>query len=111
MITFHRLIETKEFMGINFQSLAEDLTTSAAKLCVIGTFITPMTVNELKIFRRLIEYIRFDGESQGAYDDQTDYYYWNGQTIVVWGDITNQALILQRNQQNDILAFFPNEQL
>nr|DAG66304.1 MAG TPA: hypothetical protein [Caudoviricetes sp.]DAI20732.1 MAG TPA: hypothetical protein [Caudoviricetes sp.] len=107
MITFHRPIEVKEFMGIDFQSLAEDLTTSAAKLCIIGTFITPMTVDEVKIFKRLLEYIRFDGEWQGAYDDQTDYYYWNGRTIVIWGDIANQALILQRNQRNDVLAFFP----
>ena len=70
MITFHRPIEVKEFMGIDFQSLAEDLTTSAAKLCVIGTFITPMTVDEVKIFKRLLEYIRFDGEWQGAYDER-----------------------------------------
>ena len=45
MITFHTPLETGDFMGIDFQILADDLSTSAARLVVVGTFIYATTVN------------------------------------------------------------------
>lgn len=90
-------------MGINFQTLADDLTTSAARLVVVGTFISPLTTDEQRAFRRLVATIRSEGEWQGSYDDQTDYYSWCGHQLAVWVDIVHQALIIRKTACNDIL--------
>lgn len=103
MITFHTPLETGDFIGIDFQAMADDLSTSAARLVVVGTFISPLTTEERAALQRLIYTIRRDGEWQGAYDDQTDYYTWNGHQVAVWNDIANQALIIRKRARNDIL--------
>lgn len=103
MITFHTPLETGNFMGVDFQVMADDLSTSAARLVVVGTFISPLTTEEKARFQRLVVDIRRDGEWNGSYDDQTDYYTWNGHQVAVWGDILNQALIIRKTARNDIL--------
>lgn len=103
MITFLTPLETGDFMGVDFQVMADDLSTSAARLVVVGTFISPLTTEEKARFQRLVVDIRRDGEWNGSYDDQTDYYTWNGHQVAVWGDILNQALIIRKTARNDIL--------
>ena len=103
MITFHTPLETGEFMGIDFQVMADDLSTSAARLVVVGTFISPLTVEENSHLQDLIHLIRRDGEWNGSYDDQTDYYSWNGHQVAVWGDIIHQAIIIRKTARNDFL--------
>lgn len=103
MITFHTPLETGEFMGIDFQVMADDLSTSAARLVVVGTFISPLTVEEKSHLQDLIHLISRDGEWNGSYDDQTDYYSWNGHQVAVWGDIIHQAIIIRKTARNDFL--------
>lgn len=103
MITFHTPLETGEFMGIDFQVMADDLSTSAARLVVVGTFISPLTVEEKSHLQGLVHLIRRDGEWNGSYDDQTDYYSWNGHQVAVWGDIIHQAIIIRKTARNDFL--------
>lgn len=103
MITFHTPLETGEFMGIDFQVMADDLSTSAARLVVVGTFISPLTVEEKSRLQDLVHLIRRDGEWNGSYDDQTDYYSWNGHQVAVWGDIIHQAIIIRKTARNDFL--------
>lgn len=103
MITFHTPLETGEFMGIDFQVMADDLSTSAARLVVVGTFISPLTVEEKSHLQDLVYLIRRDGEWNGSYDDQTDYYSWNGHQVAVWGDIIHQAIIIRKTARNDFL--------
>nr|DAG32821.1 MAG TPA: hypothetical protein [Caudoviricetes sp.] len=103
MITFHTPLETGEFMGIDFQVMADDLSTSAARLVVVGTFISPLTVEEKSHLQDLVHLIRRDGEWNGSYDDQTDYYSWNGHQVAVWGDIIHQAIIIRKTARNDFL--------
>lgn len=105
MITFHTPLETGEFMGINFQTLADDLTTSAARLVVVGTFISPLTTDEQRAFRRLVATIRSEGEWQGSYDDQTDYYSWCGHQLAVWGRYRSSSV---DNQENGLQRHFEN---
>ena len=103
MITFHTPLETGEFMGIDFQVMAADLSTSAARLVVVGTFISPLTVEEKSHLQDLVHLIRRDCERNGTYADKPDYYSKLGQQVAVWGDIIHQAIIIRKTARNAFL--------
>lgn len=103
MVSFVNIRQVGDGFGVNFQQIADDLCTSAAKLCVLSSMYSQMTSEELSSFNKFVDFIKKEGEWEGSYDDQTDYYEWNGIHVVVWADMLNSAIIVEKTSRNYIL--------